>query len=200
VRKGHRQDSVEIGAIAEPFARLTAVAHLGAGAGGTGGTMVSVGDVEGRHPRERPNQRVAIGSGHWPQRVSHAICRLEIDERWRGHDPCGDGIDVRGGLMNQENGTGLGAQRLDVAGAIVFLVAARPFVLLDHAGVVFRQREARRQTELLMRAHPQAIEIDARLVVEHQGVGLQPAEVGGRARVDLISIWIGPRRQLDLGA
>jgi hypothetical protein len=130
--------------------------------------MVPIGDVEGRKLRKRRDQRVAIRSGYRPQRVFDAIDRLKIDEWRRGDDPGGDRIDGRRRLVDQEHRAGLGMHRLDVAGAIVFLVAPRPFVLLDHVGIVFRDREAARQPELLVRAHPETVEVDARLVLEHQ--------------------------------
>ena len=162
--------------------------------------MVAIGDVKRRQPRERRDERIAIGPGDPPQRVRDAVRRGKIDERRRRDDARGDGVDLGARLVDQEHRSGLRVQRQHVAGAIVFLVAPRPFVLLDDVLVVFGEGKAGGQPHLLVRAHPQTIEVDARLGLEHQRLLLQPAEVGFGPRVDRVSVRIGLLRQLDLGS
>ena len=55
-----------------------------------------------------------------------------------------------------------------MARAIVFLVAPRALVLLDDVAVVLVEREAAREAGLLVRAHPEAIEIQARSLLIHE--------------------------------
>ena len=62
----------------------------------------------------------------------------------------------------------LRTERDHVTRAIVFLVAARPLVLLDDVSVVLVYREAGGNTRLLVRAHAQAVEVHARFIFQHE--------------------------------
>ncbi len=55
-----------------------------------------------------------------------------------------------------------------MARAIVFLVAARPFVLANHIVVVFIYCAASHDADLFVLAHDQAIEIEAASFFRHQ--------------------------------
>ena len=105
------------------------------------------------------------------------------------------------GPVGQEDDAGLRAELDDVPRAIVFLVGARALVLLDDVLLVLVDREAGGDAGLLVAAHAQAIEVERRLVLDHQRrVGAERREVLLRFRVDLSGIRIGARRQIDLRA
>ena len=75
----------------------------------------------------------------------------------------------------------------------------RALVLLDHVLLVLVHREARGDARLLVPAHPQAIEVQRRLVLHHQRrVVPQRIEVVARLGVDLGRVRIGAGRQIDL--
>ena len=75
--------------------------------------------------------------------------------------------------------------------AIVLLVAARPLVLLDEVAVVLVDREARRHAGLDVRAHLQAVDIEARRVLDDERrLGLSVCEVLGGLGVDRVGVGI----------
>ena len=162
--------------------------------------MMTVGDVQRGNPPGRLNQPVAIAAVHAPERVAHAVNRLEIDERL-GLDRLRDElIDLRARTVNQKHRAGLRAERQHVPGAIVFLVAPRPFVLLDDVAVVFVERVAGGQAGLFVRAHAQPIQIEARRVFDHERRLPERCEILRRAIVDILGVGIGAGGELDLGA
>ncbi len=133
--------------------------------------------------------------------MPHAVARLEVVQ----------GRPRRGALDGRVNGGGrdVGQKdrpclRLDldhVARAIVFLVAPRLLVLLDHVAVVLVDGEAGRDPGLHVIAHLQAIEIRARLVVhDERRLLTQPREVVASRFVDQLRVRIGALGQVDLGA
>ena len=65
--------------------------------------------------------------------------------------------------ISQEHRPGLRAQHQDVSRAIIFLVAPRAFVFANDVAVVFIDRATGNDANLLVIAHDQAVEIEARL-------------------------------------
>ena len=113
----------------------------------------------------------------------------------------GDAIDLGGRAVGEKHRTGLRAEREHVPRAIVFLVAPRPLVLLDDVAIVLVERKAGGETGLHVCAHPQAIEVHARLVLDHQrAVAAAPSKLSARALIDRVGVRIGAGGQLELRA
>ena len=68
----------------------------------------------------------------------------------------------------RNTGPGLRAEREHVARAVVFLVASRPLVFLDDVAVVLVHRETAGQPELLVLAHAQPVQVQARFVFDDE--------------------------------
>ena len=98
----------------------------------------------------------------------HAIRRREIEQRWAVSHPRRDGVDGEGGGIRQEYGPGLRAQIDDVPGAVVFLVLPRPLVLADDVALVLVDREAPGDARLLVPAHAQLVQVQARRLVKDE--------------------------------
>ena len=71
-------------------------------------------------------------------------------------------------MQVQEDRPGLRAQLDDVARPIVLLVPPRALVLLDDVAVVVVHREAAGDPGLNVLAHPQAVDVQARRVLEDE--------------------------------
>jgi hypothetical protein len=132
--------------------------------------------------------------------MAHVVRRLEIDRRSCRRRAYRNPIDVIRRAVGEEYRTGLRAHRDHVARAVVFLVAPRALVLLDDVAIVFVDREARRQAQLRVVSHAQAIEVDARLVVDEERGLAQRGEVVGGALVHGVRVRIGAGRQFDFRA
>src|SRR5438552_1998698 len=98
--------------------------------------MMAVGNVQRGNSSRRLNQPVATAAVHAPDRVTHTVTRLEIDERLGPGGLRNDLIDVCASAIDQKHRPGLGLEREHMPRTIVFLVAPRPFVLLDDAAIV----------------------------------------------------------------
>ena len=57
------------------------------GARGTGGPMVPIGDIKRWDLRKRRDHRVAVGAADTPERVSHAVGGLDVEQRARQLTP-----------------------------------------------------------------------------------------------------------------
>src|SRR5438309_1899613 len=160
--------------------------------------MMAVGDVQRRNSPECRDERITVDAADRPDRVPDEVGRLEIEER-RGERGSGrESIDLGRRAVGQEHGTGLRHQRDHVTRAVVFLVSPRPFVFLDDAAVVFVEREATCQANLLVRAHPETVEVHAgRLFDDKRGV-LELREIFRRAPIHRGRVRIGPVWQVDL--
>ena len=194
VGKRHRDEPVGLG-------RVAALAHLRPGAGGARRAMVAVRNVQRRNAREGIHQLGGLPRPHLPHRVMHRVVRAEVVDRRVGGDRAAQAVDFVRRLVGQEHDAGLRAQLDDVARAIVFLVAPRALVLLDHVLLVLVDREAARDAGLLVAAHAQAIEIERRFGILLQRRLLpQRREILARSVVDLRGVGIGAGRQIDLRA
>ena len=98
--------------------------------------MVAVGDVQSRNPADRRDERVAAGAADAPDRVAHAVGRFEVEERRGGCLLLRDAVDLGRCAVREEHRSGLRAERHHMTRAVVFLVAPRALVLLDHVAVV----------------------------------------------------------------
>src|SRR5262245_58835407 len=87
-----------------------------------------------------------------------------------------------------------------MTGSIVLLVAARALVLLDDVPVVLVERVARGETELLMVAHLEAVEIEGGVAFENERRFLQPQEIVCGLLVDSGRVRVCPLGKLDFGA
>src|SRR5437762_1554528 len=83
-----------------------------------------------------PRLAGAAGRAHAPERVADAVLRREIEQRCRFGFRSDDPIDLARRTVGEEHRTGLRAEREHVFRPIVFLVAPRTLVLLDHVTVV----------------------------------------------------------------
>src|SRR5438045_1486565 len=91
--------SVRTSVIFKAGARLP----LGARPRGTGRAMVAVGDVQGGNPARRLHQPVAITAVEAPDCVTHAVNRVEIDERVCPGSFSHDLIDICAGTIDQKH-------------------------------------------------------------------------------------------------
>ncbi len=130
--------------------------------------MVPVGDVHDRDAREGGDQRVTSLIVEAPDRVAGAIVSDEVKEGRAAGRLVDDPIDPGRGVIDQEDRAGLGPKLDDVPGPVVLLVLAGPFVLADHVPLVLVDREAAGDPGLNVIAHPEAIDVQARLVL-HEG-------------------------------
>jgi hypothetical protein len=87
-----------------------------------------------------------------------------------------------------------------VARAIVLLVAPGSLVFLDDVLFVLVDREASGHACLLVRSHPQAIEVERRRVLDDEGcLGPQRGQIVARLLVDTVRVRVCSWRQIDLG-
>ena len=82
--------------------------------------------------------------------------------------------------------------------AIVFLVTPGALVLLDDVAIVFVYREAASNTELLVLAHAEPIEVNLRLGFELVRGTRESLVVLLRARIDRVRMHVGACGQFDL--
>ena len=131
--------------------------------------MVAVGDVQRGDAGERRDERVAVGAAD-RARSCAARRRPRVKSMSGGAAVAraADAIDLRRRAVGEEHRAGLRAEGEHVARAVVFLVAARALVLLDDVAIVFVDREARGEAGLHVAAHPQPVEVDARLVFDDE--------------------------------
>ena len=131
--------------------------------------MMPVGDVQRIEVGKCADQRVTIGTGHVARRVcTTPSARREVVERLRPRHARRDVVDCLARAIGQEHEARLRAQLGDVARAVVFLVLARLLVLLDETALVFVDRKAPAEPGLLVRAHPQPVDVERRLLVSSQ--------------------------------
>ena len=129
------------------------------------------------------------------------VGRDEVVER-RGFQRVGDEpVDSRGVAVGQEHGAGVGAERADEPGAVVLFVAPGFLVLLDDVALVVLDVADGCETGLHMRSHALLVEVKARLALaDERAVFLEREKVFARPFIHRIAVWVGLRRQVDLGA
>jgi hypothetical protein len=163
--------------------------------------MVTVGDIQRGHPRELVDQLAGLAGVRCPDRVVNIVGRGEVEQRRaRGHR-AGDRVEAGRRLVGEEHDAGLRAQLDHVPGPIVLLVAARPLVLADDVLFVIVDGEAPGDAGLLMAPHPEPVEIQRGLILDHERRRLaQRIEVPARSGVHRGRVGIDVRRQIDLRA
>ncbi len=163
--------------------------------------MVPVGDVERGHAGKGRDQGARLLAAGAPERVLHAVGGGEVVDRLGPGYPTRDVVDRRGCFVREEHDAGLRAQLDDVARAVVLLVAARTFVLLDDVRLVLVDGEAAGDSRLLVSCHPQTVEIQRRLAVGlERRASAQRIEVLARSCVHLRRVRVGSGREIDFGA
>ena len=117
-------------------------------------------------------------------------------------DDVGDeGVDRRDVAVGQENRAGLRTERHDVAGAVVLLVAACRFVLLDDAGIVFGGGSGARDADLRAAVHGERVDVEVCLGIMGEGGRRAEAfEVRERLVVHGVGMDVRARGEFDLGA
>ena len=119
--------------------------------------------------RGRPHEPIALRAVHAPQRMAHTH-RAPKSRTGRSRPTTPAAIRSISGAraVGQKYRPRLGAERQHVARAIVFLVAPGPLVFPDDVVVVLVEREAPGQADLLVSAHAQPVQVEARHVLEDQ--------------------------------
>ena len=167
------------------FAGVRLAAQLGTRPRRTGRTMMAVRNVERGDLRESRRRAASRPRRRAPDRVMHAVTRREVVQRRAARDARSTRVHARRRLVGQEHDARLRAELDDVPRAVVLLVAARAFVLLDDVGFVLVDREAPRNARLLVPAHPQPIEVERRRCLgDQRRVATQRLEVFTRLCVD----------------
>jgi hypothetical protein len=160
--------------------------------------MMTVGDVQRGNSPGCLDEGVAIAAVHAPQRMTHRIGCLEVDQRLGLDGLRDDPIDLGARAVDQEYRAGLRADGQHVPGPIVFLVGTRPFVLLDDAALVLIERVAGGDAGLFVPAHTEPVQIQTRRIFDHERRLLQRREVLRGARVHGIGVGIRAGRQFEL--
>ena len=130
--------------------------------------MMAVGDVERVDLRERVDDVLVLVGRNLPHLVAHAVRRDEIKQRVRPHDAIDDVVDLPRVAIGEKHRSGLRADCEHVARAIVFLVGTRLLVLLDQIAIVFIDRETGGDAALHVAPHAQAIDVEARDVLDDE--------------------------------
>jgi hypothetical protein len=121
--------------------------------------VVAIRDIQARDLPKCIDELAAIGARYPPDRVPHLVGRHEIEERRAGDGAPRNPVDRARRRVSQKDRTRLRAEIEHVAGAVVFLVLPRAFVLPDDIGLIFVDREARRDSSLLVLPHPKFVEV-----------------------------------------
>ena len=125
--------------------------------------MVTVGHVEFRDPAAGLHQGVPVdGIAHHPHDVLDAVGRDEIVRRLCCGESLNQHIDLGSRLVGQKNRSGIGVERIHVAGAVVLLDPPRILMLFDQAGLVLVDTGARNKTGLHVVPHALPVEIERR--------------------------------------
>ena len=134
-----------------------------------------------------------------PDRVLDAVGRRDVEQRRHPRGALDNGVNGGRCLVDQEHRAGLRPQFDHVPRAIVFLVASRSFVLPDDVAVVLVHRKAAGDARLFVRAHPQAVNVQPRCLLEHErGVRLEPREVLHRFRIHGVGVRVRAGGEIDL--
>ena len=116
--------------------------------GGAGAAVVAIGDVRTGHLRECCNDAIHIGNP--PNLVPHT-CLAVTGQQRRRFDHAGQKlVDRRSILICHQHRPRLSAKRQHMPRAVVFLVTARQFVLLDQAAFVLVDAATRQQAHLCL--------------------------------------------------
>ncbi len=195
VGKRHREEAVRL------VRTAAAVGQRRARSGGRRGTMMAVRDVETRQPPERVDDCRRIGGRHPPQGVLDLVGRGEVVQRRRRGDASRDPVDLGRRLIRQEHGPRLRAQLHDVPRPVVFLVLPRLLVLQDDVAIVVVDGKRAREARLHVGAHAQAVEVEARLILDDERSGGSEVLIVASCRfVDDVRVRIGVGRQAELRA
>ena len=123
-------------------------------AGGAGGPMMTIGNVEERHLAKRVDK--AHGIGHMPDGVLNSVVRGEVENGISHRRLHHHRVDIAAGPVGQKHRSGLRAQHQHVLGAIVFLVAARAFVFANQVLVILIYRATSDYANLFVFSHDHA--------------------------------------------
>ena len=194
----HAEEPVVV--LASVVTRIALTAQF-AHAEGAGRTVMSVGDIGGRHiTREEGLQRHTSARRQFPDLVLHAIRRREVVLRSvRRHVALDDRVDARRAAIGQEDRSCVRAQRVHEAGAVVLFVLAGLLVLFDDVLlVIFRVADAH-EPGLTVAADGLAIQIERRSRLTHEhAIRLELEEVLASLRIHLRRVRIDRERQVDL--
>lgn len=128
--------------------------------------VVAIGDVERRDVAEGIFDECYIaGIGQDPGGMPNAVFGGEINFWCRANFAGEQIIEFTDGTIGEEDGARLSIQDFDVAHAVVFLIRAGKFMLLDYAIEVFLATGGGDQPKLGMRIHNLPIKIEGRLVI-----------------------------------
>ena len=181
---------------------------IGLGTGGAntcGGsrTVVTVGDVEGIHLAELVGDGGDVGfSVDEPEGMAETVdVGHEIIERLFLGDAL-DESEQRGIVtIGQEGGTDVGVGGGEMTHAVVFLVAAGEFVLLDAAGIVVVDMSGEDDAVLRVAVHGLGVEVIAlALVLYEPTFGNEAFELPARFGVDTGIVLFGVLGKVDFGA
>ena len=175
----------------------------GANARGGGRTVVAVGDVEGIHLAELVGDGGDVGfSVDEPEGMAETVdVGHEVVERLFLGDAL-DESEQRGIVaIGQEGGTDVGVGSGEMTHAVVFLVAAGEFVLLDAAGIVVVDVGGEDDAVLRVAVHGLGVEVIAlALVLYEPTFGNEAFELSARFGVDTGVVLFGALGKVDFGA
>ena len=133
--------------------------------------------------------------------MTHPVGGRKIIKGWRVLNLVDDLVDRGEAAVGEEDGAGLGAQGGNVTGPVILFVFAGALVLADDVGVIFVNRGAAGDADLLMVAQLEAIDVEARRLFDEERSGrFQPLEIIGGALIDFVGIGVYLVRQFQLGA
>jgi hypothetical protein len=170
---------------------------------GGGGAVVAVGDVGGGHllGKDRGNgQGGAVGQA--PDLVADAIRGGDIvDGGFVGEVVVDEGLDARAAVVGKKDGAGVGAEGVHKGGAVLFLVGAGLFVLLDDVVLVVFDVTDGDETGLAVVADGLAVKVHAGggFALE-DAVGLQFFEGGAGLGINGRGVGVDVRVEIDLRA
>ncbi len=163
--------------------------------------VMAVGDIELGHRGEGRDQRIDIR--RLVDHPEHMLDPVGSDEIV-GRLPCGQPFDQRIDLgsraIGQEDRSGVGVERLDVAGPIVLLLRPRVLVLLDQIGLVLVDARPGHETGLDVVAHPLPVEIERRpFLADEHPVVLELLQILRALGIDRGRVEVDPGFEIDLG-
>ena len=173
---------------------------LGAHAGGRGGAVVAVGHVEridlgGEDLRDPGDRGVVVNH---PEGVRELVLVHELVLGFARGGFCDDGGEFRVVLEGEEDGLDVRILDADMDHAVVFLVLAGQFVLLDLAGGVVVGVGAQDEAVLGPFAHGLGVDIVLLLVVLDEPAFLPPLlEIGDGLVIGGLGVLIGDGVEVD---
>lgn len=174
----------------------------GVDARGSSAAVVTVGDVQVRDAgAERLDEDGAVAITDGPKRVLDAVVGGEVFDGRGAGDGGDDLVDRVVGAVREEDGLVVGAERVDVAHAIVFFVGARLLVFADRVVVVLGDARETDDAHLPVIAEALSVQPELRRrVFAERAFFEQTGERDAALGVDLVGVLVDALGQIDLWA